>query len=306
MCAYCDITLDPFDRETRFEHLMHAHNFCKCSLEKKFFRIEDFRQHLKYSHAAITNGSDPHMLEEACMKNKPLPERLDVIPSVLEHATADLADILVERPGLLETPFEDGTDATSPGVTISNALVPRPIDSPQRQSFQGQRRHEFSESTCNSAPSDLCLSQHPQAAVVQTHPRNDGQASAAQLSKSELPAEATKPQNSFACQICQQSFTRRTSLVNHQRTHTGEKPYSCTVSGCDRTFAQQGDKTRHEQAQHSEKTFICGGTSDEGVSWGCGKAFGRKDGLLEHHRKTAKGKRCFEERQEQRSRRYWL
>jgi uncharacterized Zn-finger protein len=277
---------------------MHAHNFRKCRLKKKFFRVEDFRQHLKHSHAAITNGSDPHMLEEACMTNEPLPERLDVIPSVLEHATADLADVLVERPGLLETPFEDGTDATSPGVTISNPLVPRPIDSSQRQSFQGQKRHKSSESTRNSTPSDLYLSQHPQAAIVQFDPRNDDQASAAQLFKPELPAEATKPQKSLVCQICQQSFTRRTSLVNHKRTHTGEKPYSCTVSGCDRTFAQQSDKTRHEQAQHREKTFICGGKSAEGVSWGCGKAFGRRDGLLEHHRKTAKGKRCLEERDE--------
>jgi hypothetical protein len=105
------------------------------------------------------------------------------------------------------------------------------------------------------------------------------------------PTILSESTSSFTCPVCQQTFTRRTSLVNHQRTHTGEKPYTCKIAGCDQTFKQQGDKTRHEQAQHGEKTFICGDST-----WGCGKAFGRKDGLLEHHRKTTKGKKCLEER----------
>jgi uncharacterized Zn-finger protein len=105
------------------------------------------------------------------------------------------------------------------------------------------------------------------------------------------PAILSRSTSSFTCPVCQQTFTRRTGLVNHQRTHTGEKPYTCKIAGCDQTFKQQGDKTRHEEAQHGEKTFICGDST-----WGCGKAFGRKDGLLEHHRKTTKGKKCLEER----------
>jgi hypothetical protein len=227
-----------------------------------------------------------YMLEKACMKDEPLPETLDVIPPVLELATAGLAE-------LLEVTYEDSTDATSPEATASHLLVSPPLDSAQRQSYQ---RHESSEYTRNSVPQDMFSSHYPQAGIVQDPPPDDDPPSSAQPLTPEVAAEVSKPQNSFACQICQQSFTRRASLVNHQRTHTGEKPYSCTVSGCDRTFAQQGDKTRHEQAQHSEKTFICGGTNAEGLSWGCGKAFGRRDGLLEHHRKTAKGKRCLGER----------
>lgn len=108
--------------------------------------------------------------------------------------------------------------------------------------------------------------------------------------------EERKPDSLHVCSTCQRSFARRTVLVNHERTHTGEKPFSCAFQGCSQTFAQQGDKTRHEQAQHTEKTFVCGNSQEEGPSWGCGKKFRRKDGLLEHHSKTKKGKQCVADR----------
>jgi hypothetical protein len=78
-----------------------------------------------------------YMLEKACMKDEPLPETLDVIPPVLELATAGLAE-------LLEVTYEDSTDATSPEATASHLLVSPPLDSAQRQSYQ---RHESSEYT---------------------------------------------------------------------------------------------------------------------------------------------------------------
>lgn len=61
------------DWELRIQHLIDVHKFGECNHAKKFFRADHFRQHLKHSHAG-TSGKWTNMLENACMKDEPLPE----------------------------------------------------------------------------------------------------------------------------------------------------------------------------------------------------------------------------------------
>jgi hypothetical protein len=298
-CLYCGAEFPiTSEGQIRIDHLSHDHKFRECDLAKRFFRREHFRQHLKHAHAASLDVQRIDMLDRACSRFEVRPEYRTPVPPVRELATSGLSGPPVERLELPEADFGCPIDAVSPDDDIQDSLAPTSgADEPQWQLDRIQNKSEASQSKHHSVPKEVSPPHYPQAGIVQGPPGDDDPAFAIQVLTSKLLAEATKPQKSFVCQICQQSFTRRTSLVNHRRTHTGEKPYSCTIPGCDRKFAQQGDKTRHEKAQHSEKTFICGSTSAEGVSWGCGKAFRRRDGLLEHHRETAKGKGCFEERE---------
>lgn len=58
------------------------HKFGECNHAKKFFRADHFRQHLKHSHAG-TSGKWTNMLENACMKDEPLPEPIRVPERVI-------------------------------------------------------------------------------------------------------------------------------------------------------------------------------------------------------------------------------
>jgi hypothetical protein len=53
----------------RVKHLEEAHSFGQCNREKKFFRTDQFRQHLKIRHAAVV-GIWTDTLESACMMQR--------------------------------------------------------------------------------------------------------------------------------------------------------------------------------------------------------------------------------------------
>lgn len=98
VCGYCGEEFpNPPNWDARSDHLNHVHKFGECNQAKKFFRADHFRQHLKHSHAG-TSGKWTNMLENACMKDEPLPkERVSSISSIAGTSVAPLAP----KPGVI-------------------------------------------------------------------------------------------------------------------------------------------------------------------------------------------------------------
>lgn len=77
----------------------------------------------------------------------------------------------------------------------------------------------------------------------------------------------------FSCAECQAMFTRKSHLQIHMRIHNNIKPYVCEV--CSRGFVKSSDLLRHRRIHSDDRNFECKL---------CAKRFKRSNDVLTHMR----------------------
>ena len=101
------------------------------------------------------------------------------------------------------------------------------------------------------------------------------------MAQNQDPCKHSKWKTSQRCQFCPKVFKYVSRFRQHERVHTGDRPFRCDV--CGKSFTQSGHLCAHKRTHTGDRPFLCDV---------CGNSF-TQSGHLCVHKRTHTGERPY-------------
>ncbi|XP_068113166.1 zinc finger protein 84-like [Hyperolius riggenbachi] len=180
--------------------------------------------------------------------------------------------------------------------TSDGHLLPSPEDTAENdgvtQHSPGGYHEDRSPDPCNSEESSVephnfipYIRLRYNAEELSSYPSNSaGEPSEPRAHIPEKSKLAIEQRNLYkkphhCCTECGKAFIHKGDLHKHQRSHTGERPFSCPE--CGKCFSQNGNLRKHQRSHTGERPFTCSE---------CRKGFIVKEHLLRHQKRLHGGR----------------
>ncbi|GBN41031.1 Zinc finger protein 84 [Araneus ventricosus] len=162
----------------------------------------------------------------------------------------------------------------STGFSQKNAFLCEQMRENNSEEKQPHYTSEVSSQDCNNICNVLAENAVSLASMSDADP-------IAGPSRMNVEAQWRPEHANFICPDCGKSVKWKSHLVEHYRTHTGEKPFPCDK--CDKRFSQKCNLNTHRRTHTGKKPYSCNQ---------CDKSFSSKE-KLNNHRRIHTGERPY-------------